>query len=171
MVTIIIAVAAAWVMETLQEQAIEDRKAQTTATALAEDVAQLQIIEDEAVTDREVTPETTAAFAEERREISRDLDRLDSLNAPDEEIADIRLALGRTDAAVDQQLDLVDAGKLGEAEALEEERVDPGFEAIDDATEDISNSLERSARRTEAFAGTGIYLIVLLAAIALTALY
>jgi hypothetical protein len=64
-VALVIAVAAAWSMETLQEQAIEDRTAQTALTALAEDVAQQQIIEDEAVADREVTPETTAALAEE----------------------------------------------------------------------------------------------------------
>ena len=57
-VALVIAVAAAWSMETLQEQAIEDRTAQTAVTALAEDVAQQQIIEDEAVADREVTPGT-----------------------------------------------------------------------------------------------------------------
>ena len=171
MVTIVIALAAAWVMETLQEQAIEDHEAQTAVTALAEDVAQLQIIEDEAVADREVTPETTEALAKERAEISEDLNRLDSSGVPDEELAGIRLELGRTDAALDKQLDLVDAGKLEEAEALEEERVDPGFEAVDSATEDISNSLEGSARRTESIAGAGIYIINFLAAIALVALY
>ena len=171
MVTIVIALAAAWVMETLQEQAIEDHEAQTAVTALAEDVAQLQIIEDEAVADREVTPETTEALAEERAEISEDLNRLDSSGVPDEELAGIRLELGRTDAALDKQLDLVDAGKLEEAEALEEGRVDPGFEAVDSATEDISNSLEGSARRTESIAGAGIYIINFLAAIALVALY
>lgn len=107
-VTVVIAIVAAWAMETLQEQAIEDRTAQTAVTALAEDVAQQQIIEDGAVANREVTPETTAALAKERRGISED----------------------------------------------------PGFEAIDSVTEDISNSLEGSARRTEAIAGAGIYPIV-----------
>ena len=170
-VAIVLALTAAWVMETLQEQAIEDRTAQTVITALAEDVAQLQVIEDEAVANREVTPGTTAALAEERSEISGDLDRLASLNVPDEEIAGIRRALGRTDAAVDRELDLVDAGKLEEAEALEEERVDPGFEAIDKSTEDIGDSLEGSARQTESIAGAGIYVINILAAGALVALY
>jgi two-component system, sensor histidine kinase and response regulator len=158
-------------METLQEQAIEDRTAQTAVTAFAEDMAQLQIIEDEAVADREVTPETTQALAEERREISGDLDRLDSLNVADENVAGIRRVLSRTNAALDQQLDLVDAGKLEQAEALEEERVDPGFETIDSAAHDISDSLEGSALRTESIAGAGIYVINLLAALALIALY
>jgi PAS domain S-box-containing protein len=170
-VALVIGVAAAWSMETLQEQAIEDHTAQTAVTALAEDVAQQQIIEDEAVADREVTPETAAALAEERSEISEDLDRLASLNVPDEEIAGIRRTLSRTDASVDRELDLVDAGRVEEAELLEEKRVDPGFEAIDGATEDIGDSLEESARRTEAIAGLGIYIINLLAVVALVALY
>jgi hypothetical protein len=106
-----------------------------------------------------------------RSEISGDLDRLASLNVPDEEIAGIRRALSRTDVAVDQELDLIDAGKVEEAQVLEEKRVDPGFEAIDGATEDIGDSLEGSARRTEAIAGLGIYLINLLAVVALVALY
>jgi signal transduction histidine kinase/DNA-binding response OmpR family regulator len=170
-VTIVIAITAAWVMETLQEQAVEDRTAQTAVTSLAEDVAQEQIIEDEAVADREVTPETAAALAEERREISEDLDQLDSLNVADQEISGIRRVVSRTDAAVDEELDLVEAGKLAQAESLEEERVDPGFEAINSAAADISNSLEGSALRTELIAGAGIYLINFLAAIALITLY
>jgi signal transduction histidine kinase/CheY-like chemotaxis protein len=158
-------------METLQEHALEDRTAQIALTEFAEDVAQQQIVEDEAVGDREVTPETTQVLAEERREIRQDLDRLESVNVADEDIAQIHQTLSSVEAAVDEQLDLIDAGKFEEAESLEEERVDPGFETLNDIAADLNVRLEDSALRTESIAGAGIYLVNFLAAIALITLY
>ena len=47
MVTVVIAIAAAWVMETLQEQALEDRAAQLVFAQFEEDAAQAHVIASE----------------------------------------------------------------------------------------------------------------------------
>ncbi len=93
------------------------------------------------------------------------------MNLPDEETARIRAALSKTEAAVDEELDLIEAGKLDQARFVERERVAPGFEALDRTVEGVSATLEDSARRTELIAGGGIYAVNLLAALALVAIY
>src|SRR4028118_76542 len=154
-VAIVIAIAAAWVMDTMQEYAIQDRKAQTVLIAIEEDSAQQQIIQDEAVGEREVTPEATRALAEERREVRQALNRLESLNVAGEDIARLRQTLNNIQATEDEQLDLIEAGKFEQVESLEEERVDSSFEELDDVAEDVGATAEASARRTESIAGVG----------------
>ena len=170
-VAIVIAIAAAWVMDTMQEYAIQDRKAQTVLIAIEEDSAQQQIIQDEAVGEREVTPETTRALAGERREVRQALNRLESLNVAGEDIARLRQTLNNIQATVDEQLDLIEAGKFERVESLEEERVDSSFEELDEVAEDVGATAEASALRTESIAGVGIYLITFLTTIALMAMY
>ena len=171
MVTIVIAITAAWVMETLQEQAIQDRTAQTVLVAIEEDAAQQHLVADEVPDEGEVSPEAKQALANERREARVGLDHLESLNLADEDVARIRRGLSRAEAAVDEVFDLTEAGTLEEAQSLEEERVDPAFEALDGTIEDISETLEDSAVRWESIAGAGIYIVNFLAALALVALY
>ena len=171
MVTIVIAITAAWVMETLQEQAIRDRTTQTVLVAIEEDAAQQHLIADEVPGEGVVSPEARQTLAIERRETRESLDQLGSLNLAERDIARIRQTLGNAEAAVDEEFALIEAGKLEEAESLEEERVDPAFETLDGVVENVGATLEDSAVRWESIAGAGIYVINFLAALALITLY
>jgi PAS domain S-box-containing protein len=79
--------------------------------------------------------------------------------------------LNNIQATVDEQLDLIEAGKFEQVESLEEERVDSSFEELDEVAEDVGATAEASALRTESIAGVGIYLITFLTTIALMAMY
>ena len=171
MVTVVIAITAAWVMETLQEQAIQDRTAQTVLVAIEEDAAQQRLVADEVPDEGEVSPEAKQALANERREARGDLEQLESLNLADKDVARIRKRLTSAEVAVDEVFDLTATGALEEARSLEEERVDPAFQALDGATENVGATLEDSAVRWESIAGAGIYVVNFLAALALIALY
>ena len=170
-VTIVTALSAAWVMETLQEQAIDDRTAQTVLSEFEADVDQQQIAAEQILREGRIAPETAVELKEERLELQEQIDQLGALNLADEDIAHIRTALSKTEAAIDEELDLIEAEKLDQARFVERERVAPSFEALDGIVEDIAAPLEDSAQRTESIAGAGIYIINLLAAIALIALY
>ena len=171
MLTVVIAITAAWVMETLQEQAIQDRTAQTVLVGIEEDAAQQHLLADEVPDEGEVSPEAKQALANERREARGGLGRLESLNLADEDVARIRQGLRSAEAAVDEVFDLAEAGALEEAQSLEEERVDPAFAALDGVIENVGATLEDSAVRWESIAGAGIYVVNFLAALALVALY
>jgi len=169
--TIFIGLSAAWISETFQERAINERIGQTVLARISEDIAQQQVIQDEAVGDGEVTRETIEALGEERREIRGELEQLESLNVADEYIGRIHLALSANESALDRQLDVLRAGEFTQVEALEEEIVDPSFDAVDDLLEGISEELEGSAQRAELIAGSGIYIVNFLAAVALVLIY
>ena len=171
MVTVVIATTAAWVMETLQEQAIQDRTAQTALVAIEEDAVQQHLVADEVPDEGEVSPEAKLALANERRETRRGLDHLESLDLANEDVVRIRKRLSSAEAAVDEVFDLTETGALEEAQSLEEERVDPAFGALGDVIEDVGATLEASAVRWESIAGAGIYVVNFLAALALMALY
>ncbi len=99
-VTVVIAITAAWIMETLQEQAIQDRTAHTVLVAIEEDAAQEHLVADEVPDEGEVSPKAKQALANERREARRGLDNLESLNLADEDVARIRKRLSSAEAAV-----------------------------------------------------------------------
>ncbi|HEX2740527.1 MAG TPA: response regulator, partial [Rubrobacter sp.] len=171
MATIAVALFAAWIMESLQEVAIEERRAQTVLSEFEADMDQLEIAVEVALREGKVTPDTAEELKAERLELKDHIDELKTLNLPEEDTARISEALGKTGAAVDGVLDLIEAGKLDQARSVERERVRPSFEDLDESVEGISEKLEGSARRTEFIAGGGIYAINLLAAFLLIAVY
>ena len=169
--TVAVALFAAWIMESLQEVAIEERRAQTVLSEFEADMDQLQIAVEVTLREEKVTPDTAEELKVERLELKDHIDELKTLNLPEEDTARISEALGKTGASVDGVLDLIQAGKVDQAMSVERERVRPSFEGLDESVEGISEKLEGSARRTEFIAGGGIYAINLLAAFLLIAVY
>jgi len=139
--------------------------------SIEEDIGRLHGAALEAIVEEEVTPEIAEAVAEERREAREDLDALERLDAGNEDIARVRAALSDIEAALDEVLRLVEAGEFEQAVLVDEERVDPSFEAFDDLIEDIGTPLEESVQQADAIRDTGIYAVALLAALALIAMF
>jgi PAS domain S-box-containing protein len=170
-IAIVVAVAAAFVIERLNEIVTENREALFHYESMEEDMGRLNGAILNAIVEGEVTPEIAEAVAEERREVREDLDALERLDPGDENLASVREALSDIEAASEQVLRLVEAGELDQAKLVNQERVASSFEAFDDLIENAGVPLEKSAKRTAIIADVGTYAVTLLAAFALITLY
>src|SRR4028118_1782882 len=103
-VTIVIAIAAAWVMDTMQEYAIQDRKAQTVLSEFEADLDEQEFAEERALREGEFSPESAEDLTVERLELQGHLNQLQALKLEEEETARVRTALSKTEAAVDEEV-------------------------------------------------------------------
>jgi two-component system, sensor histidine kinase and response regulator len=155
----------------LHEASIEQKTAQTVLVEVKEHGDHQQLAEFEAITEGEVSPAIAREIDENRREMTQQLDELEQLGIGDEQLARIREARSAAETAMDEELRLIRAGQLEQAKAVDEERVDPAFEELEEVVHEIAAGLEDTAQRTELIAGVGVYTINLLAAIALIAMF
>jgi hypothetical protein len=158
-------------MENLHEDSIEKSTAQTVLVEVKEHVDHQQLAEFEAIIEGEVSRAIAREIDENRRGMTEQLEDLELLGVGDEQVARLREARSTAETAMDEELRLIRAGQLEQAEAVDEERVDPAFEELEEVVGDISVAFEDSAQRTELIADVGIYTINLLAAIALVTVY
>ncbi len=86
-------------------------------------------------------------MAENRRELRQALDELGKIDPDDESVPRVREALGPYEAAIDEQLALIESGRLREAATSEHTRVDPSFKALNETLEDASAEYEQHAGR------------------------
>jgi two-component system, sensor histidine kinase and response regulator len=170
-ITIVIALAAAWAMENLHENSIEHSRAQIVLANFKEHGDHQQLTEDEAIIEGEVSPAITREIDVERREMAQTLDELEQLGVEDAQVARLRQARSAAETAMDDELSSIRAGQLEQAKGVDDSRVDPAFEDLHEVVDETANKLADSARRTERIAGAGIYTVNLLAALALIAVY
>ena len=169
---IVIAVGSAFAIERLNETVDKQREAQVVLALMEEDLALLQILEEEAIDEENVSPETAEEIEEEGGELKEGLDYLLRSNLGDDtDLAPIREAIDGTLTALDEELRLIEAGKLEQAKLVREERVERGFDTLDERAEDFSAKLERSSERTNVIADVVTYAVTLLAATVLIAMF
>jgi hypothetical protein len=165
--TIVIAIAAAFVIRDMNEYASERTGAQIVLADVKEHGDHQQLAEFEAITAGDVSPAIAREIDENRREMTEGLDELERLGVGDGQVARLRETRSVVETAMDEELRLIRAGQIEQAEAVDEERVDPAFERLHVTVDEISARLADAARRTDRIADVGTYAINLLAAIAL----
>ncbi len=89
----------------------------------------------------------------------------------DKDLAPIREAIDGTLTALEEELRLIGAGELEQAKLVHEERVERGFDTLDERVEDFIAKLEGSSERTNVIADVGTYAVILLAATVLIAMF
>ena len=129
---VVLALAAAVVVEILHDEAEERYQAQTALIELEEEAVHELWLQEEALADGEVTPDLSEGAQEARRETAELLDELEETD-PGEGLGRVRSALGSFETAVAEALRLNEAGRLEEARLLDEERVEPAYEALEEA--------------------------------------
>jgi two-component system, sensor histidine kinase and response regulator len=168
---IVIATAAAFTIETLNDRVGERSEAQILLSRVQGGAAEQAIFEWKAISEEDITSEVTEGIAEQRRELREVLDELEQLNPGDENVAEVSEALSLYEAAMDEEFRLIEAGQLEQAETVDEEQVDPGFETLHETIGAANEAYDNSARQTHLFVDVATYLVIFLAAIALIAVF
>ena len=150
---LVIALLTAVLVERLYESALQSRNVQTLLVQIEEEVNEQQLGEYEAIADGEVTPEVNEQIAESRADLERSLSILET-RAPNE-YQRVRELLVPGETAIDEELRLIEDGRIDEAKAVDEEVVDPTFEELRDVLESADTGLGDYANRVDVIADVG----------------
>lgn len=133
MVALVVATLAAFAIERLNHYTDERIRAQVQLSEIKEagDHQHLEAVE--ALVEGEVPPETVEETGEHGREVRETLEQLERLNVDEGRLARVREGWSAAEAASGEVLRLVNAGQLEQAEALDDERIHPAFEAFEGA--------------------------------------
>ncbi len=167
MAIILVVMIVAFAERRLDEYEHSRLRAEILLLSIEEDAAELAIAEYQAIREGEVTPQIAEDAAENSREIEQTLDELEQLDPRSEEPARISEELGRYRALVDEELALIEAGRLEQAETLDEQRVDPAFEVLHEVLEEAGARYEAQAQSADVFVVAATYAMALLAAVTL----
>ncbi|MDP9455302.1 MAG: PAS domain S-box protein [Actinomycetota bacterium] len=159
---LVIAFLTAFVVERLYESALRSRDVQILLVQIEEEVNEQQLGEYEAISQGEVTPEAAEQIAESRTDLARSLGALEA-RASGERPERIRELLVTVETAVDEELRLIEDGRLDEAKAIDEERVDPTFEELRTVLESADAGYEAYAGRVDFVADVGGFAVAALA--------
>ena len=171
MAAFVVAILVVVIILTLEGYADESNEAQIILVQLRETADQQQLAEFEAISEGEVTSEITEKVEENRREMTEALDELEQMSVNDEQLGRIREARSDAEAAVDEEFSLISAGQLEQAKLVDDEQVNPNFEAFDKVARDVGAQVEDSHERTDRIVHVGIVAAPLLAAIVLALLF
>ncbi len=165
-----VALGAAFFVETLNDRVAERNEANALLVRLEEEALHELVAEHEAIDAGEVTPEVAEEIEEAREEKEEMLEDLERLASREGDVGRVRASLASFEAAVDEELALIDAGRLAEAEAVGEEWTDPGYEALEEVLLEEIDESAANARRTSLIVDAGTYAAGLLAAAVVLAL-
>jgi diguanylate cyclase (GGDEF)-like protein/PAS domain S-box-containing protein len=165
-----VVVAATFVVDRLNDYAEDHIRVQAILFSMEEDAAEEHIAAAQALREKKVTPEIGEDVAENRRELVEALGKLGELDSDNGTVARVRESLGAYEAAVDEQLRLIEAGSFERAAIVTEQRMDLRFEALHEVLEDASAEYEVDARRTALVVDAATYTAALLAAIMIVAI-
>ncbi len=150
-------------VERLYESSHRQQNAAISLVQIEEEINEEQIGEYEAIIEGEVTPEIADDIAVSRTSIKRSLDNLAEMNSETEQVTHIRELIGVAETAMDEELLLIEEGRLEEARDLDEEVVDPAFEELRDVLERADAGFEEYAARVDVIADVGGFGVAALA--------
>ena len=150
-----IAFLTALAVERLYESAHRQQDAAVSLVQIEEEANEQQIDEYEAIIEGEVTPEVASEISASRADIERSLDNLAGARYGTKNVARVRELLDDAQSAMDDELLLIEEGRIEEARVLDEEVVDPTFEELRDALEAADARAENYADRVDIVADVG----------------
>ena len=153
----------ALLVERLYESSHRQHDAAISLVQIEEEINEEQIGEYEAIAEGEVTPEIAGDIATARTNIKRSLDDLAESSSDTEQITRVRELIDVAEAAMDEELLLIEEGRLEEARNLDEEVVDPAYEELRDVLESADAGFEEYAARVDVVADVGGFAVAALA--------
>ena len=125
----------------------------------------------ETIQSEEVGTELSGEIRHARAEAEEALDELERLHPGDEAVAGIEESFRSYEGAMDEELRLITAGRIEEAEQLDEEEIDPGFDALEEQISRTRAEYEAESRWAETFTYLGIAAVALLVSLLGLALF
>ncbi len=155
---LLVALGAALIIAELRERADNDRQALLLFKDLETQAYRLSSLEWQAIAEERLDSGLYEEAQDARGRMARSLEGMAQTDALDEEagvLQQVDEAFRAYDEALDEEFRLLAAGSLEEAEAVDEERVDPSFDELTEALVTADSVYSTDAERTDRIANAG----------------
>lgn len=145
---LVIALATAFVIETLNERVSQLNESRVLLAHLEEDAAEQHLAQETADRQEQLTRGIDQEIARNRRELTEQLGEMSRLGAGEDELARIQEARAAYEGALDKELRAIETGR-DEEKAILEEEANSAFDALHEVFEGASTRYAEQARRLE----------------------
>jgi two-component system sensor histidine kinase/response regulator len=163
-VTFVVAAGTGVIINILSERTDESRRLQTALVYLQADAHELNALEWEAISKGKWNEESSEQLEKIRSSMDHGLEELRPLESKLPQLHEVIGKYKTYAAATTEEFELLAAGKIKEAEELDEARVDPAFDALHEALGKTADSFDKLAHRTFILVRTGTFVVLLAAA-------
>ena len=158
---VLIPILAAYSVERVHAYADSRSEARRVLVSVEKNAALEHIVQIESLAEKTVSGEASEELYESRSEIAQGLSELERLGLPKEELEPLRAAVRTAQAAIDEQLRLIEAGRFDQANRVHEEAVHESFHELEESTAALSATLADSTGRAKRIAQVGTYATIL----------
>lgn len=151
----------------LYERADESRRVPIVLVQIEEQAVHLSAIQWQAIGSHKVDVNLRAQLAARREKIAALLEKLAALDPSGKMSPQIGSLYLTYSHAIDEELRLVEAGRIDDAERLVRQKGDPGYESLEEAIEELDRELNATAESDRASASAGSSAIALLSVLAI----
>jgi signal transduction histidine kinase/CheY-like chemotaxis protein/HPt (histidine-containing phosphotransfer) domain-containing protein len=163
-VTFVVAAGTGVVINVLSERTDESRRVQTALVNLQADAHELNALEWESISKGKWNEELSEQLEKIRSSMNHGLEGLRPLESKLPQLQEVIEKYKTYAAATTEEFELLAAGKIKEAEELDEARVDPAFDALHEALGKTADSFDKLAQGTFILVRTGTFVVLLAAA-------
>ncbi len=157
---LLVALVAAYLIAQLRNQADEGQQALLLFEDLEGKANRISALEWQAIAEQQLSSEVAEEAQEARDEMAGSLDELGRMEVGSEALPTVEQAFYAYEEAVDEEFRLLASGQFEEAEAVDEERVDPSFEELREALEEGSSVYSADALMARRTADLGSLLVL-----------
>ncbi len=160
------ALAAVAAIVMLHERSSAGRRIVELLSSIATQSNRLSALEWQAMAEQRLSSESREAVELVRGKLNGIHDELHR-RAQGTELQQLRKIYGEYLAALDEEFRLIGLGRLAEAREVDEEKVDPAYDALAKLIEDANTHYRKASRQTDLIANVGSASIIILAALAI----
>ena len=160
------ALAAVAAVVTLHERASAGRRIVELLSSIATQSNRLSALEWQAMAEQRLNSESREAVEHVRGQLKGIYDELHR-RAEGTELQELRKTYGEYLAALDEEFRLIGLGRLAEVREVDEEKVDPAYDALAKLIEEANTRYRNASRQTELIANVGSASIIIMAALAI----
>lgn len=149
MVTLVVAAAAAATIGILRQQAAKSHRTEVLLTRIEGHSHRLNAIEWQVISQQRVSPKIAVETQKARSEMMSTFNELQSINPQEKRLQPVFDAYSEYEAALEEELRLIAAGKLARAKALDSERVYPWFNKFREVLANVNAAYSLEAKEKD----------------------
>lgn len=152
---LLVALVATYLIAQLRNHADEGQQALLFFESLEGRANRISALEWQAVAEQQLSSEIAEEAQEARDEMRGSLDELSQIEVGSEALSQVEQAFYAYEEAVDEEFRLLASGRFEEAEVVDEELVDPGYEELREALQESSSVYSADALRARRLGDLG----------------
>ncbi len=130
-----------------RQESLKDHRSEELSWAVREQIQELNALEWRAIARQALDPAMMSTISNQRDNLTEALNGMILLNPDDGKLKDLWQIFASYKVETDEEYGLISSGRMQEAEAIDEERVDPLLEQLASTSNEVTETYSNKSRR------------------------